>query len=435
MSENILGTEKISKLFLKFCAPAVAAMVICGMQGMIDGIFVGNLVGEIGLASVNIAQPFMQLIYGCTFIVCIGSMSLLGRLLGEGNEKGAQDVFRTSTVALVIMSIIVAFLGVLFNKKIAVILGANEELIVGVSTYIKTIAIFAPIISIKTLFGFTDRIIGKPNVYLNATIISVIIQILLNILFVYKLELGIQGAALATGISNIGALIVVVPYMLDKKNKVNIFKGKFNKEFIWPICYNGSSEGVTSLATAISTFLFNMAFMNIAGPAGVAAFTAITYIANFGVLLMFGVSDGIGPIVSYNYGYEKFKRVREGIKLSLMSTFIIGVAVFSILFVFGEDLVSLFSKSNTEVISLAANGARVYAIAFLFNGFNIVNSGYFTSIGNAKASIIVAASRGLIFIIIGIMILPLIFGINGIWLTVPFAEIITVIIGIITLRK
>lgn len=435
MSENILGTEKISKLFFKFCVPAVAAMVICGMQGMIDGIFVGNLVGELGLASVNIAQPFMQLIYGCTFIVCIGSMSLLGRLLGEGNEKDAQDVFRTSTIALFVMSILIVILGTIFNEKIAIILGANEELVEGVSTYIKTIAIFAPIISIKTLFGFTDRIIGKPNVYLIATIISVIIQILLNILLVHKLELGIQGAALATGVSNIGALLVVVPYMVDKKSKVNVFKGKFNKSFIWPVCYNGSSEGVTSLSTAVSTFLFNMAFMKIAGPAGVAAFTAITYIANFGVLLMFGVSDGIGPIVSYNYGYSKLKRVREGVKLSLISTFVIGIAIFSILFVFGEELVSLFSKSNAEVIALAANGAKVYAIAFIFNGFNIVNSGYFTSIGNAKASIIVAASRGLIFIITGIIILPWIFGINGIWLTVPFAEIITMVIGIIILKK
>lgn len=435
MSENILGTEKIHKLFIKFCLPAVASMVIAGMQGMIDGIFVGNFTGELGLASVNIAQPFMQLIYGCTFVVCIGAISSMGRLLGEGNEGEAQDVFKTSMITVLIATIVLTLVGNFFSRQVAAILGANSEVIEGVAIYIKTISLFAPFIALKVLFGFTDRIIGRPEEYLKSTIVSVIVQIILNIIFLKFLGWGIGGAALATGISNIAGFFVVLPYILNKNNKISVFKGKFNGKLIWPVCYNGSSEGVTSISTAVATFLFNMAFMEIAGPSGVAAFTAITYMANFGILLMFGISDGVTPIISYNYGYEKKKRVKETMKLAIISTFVIGLGIFFILVIFSIPLVKMFTSTNAEVTTLAASGARIYAIAFLINGFNIVTSGYFTAIGNAKASIIVSGSRGLIFIVIGIFVLPLFLGVNGIWLTVPFAELITVFIGIYMLWK
>lgn len=435
MSENILGTEKIHKLFIKFCLPAVASMVIAGMQGMIDGIFVGNFTGELGLASVNIAQPFMQLIYGCTFVVCIGAISSMGRLLGEGNEGEAQDVFRTSMITVLVATLALTLVGTFFSKQVAAVLGANEEIISGVSTYIKTISLFAPFIALKVLFGFTDRIIGRPEEYLKATIVSVVVQIILNVIFLKFLGLGIGGAALATGISNIAGFFVVLPYILNKKNKINLFKGKFNSKIIWPVCYNGSSEGVTSISTAVATFLFNMAFMEIAGPAGVAAFTAITYMANFGILLMFGISDGVTPIISYNFGDDNKKRVRESMKLSIISTFIIGLVIFLILVVFSTPLVKMFTSTNIEVINLASSGAKIYAFAFLINGFNIVTSGYFTAIGNAKASIIVSGSRGLVFIIVGIFVLPMFLGVNGIWFTVPFAEIVTVFIGIYILKK
>jgi len=415
--------------------PAVAAMVISGMQGMIDGIFVGNFTGELGLASINIAQPFMQLIYGCTFVVCIGAISSMGRMLGEGKEQEAQDVFRTSMITVLVATVALVIVGTLLSEEVAALLGANEEILGGVSIYIKTISLFAPFIAFKVLFGFTDRIIGRPEEYLKATVVSVIIQVILNVIFLKFLGWGIGGAALATGISNIAGFFIVLPYMLNRKNKINVFTGKFKSKLIWPVCYNGSSEGVTSLSTAVATFLFNMAFMEIAGPSGVAAFTAITYMANFGILLMFGISDGVTPIISYNYGNENKKRVKESMKISIISTFIIGVVIFLLLFIFSKQLVMMFTSNNPEVISLASNGAKIYAVAFLLNGFNIVTSGYFTAIGNAKASIIVAGSRGLVFIIAGIMILPKFLGVNGIWLTVPVAEMITVMIGIYMLRK
>ncbi|KAJ52660.1 putative MATE family efflux protein [Clostridium tetanomorphum] len=435
MRENILGTEKISRLFIKFSIPAIISMVIAGIQTIIDGIFLGNFVGQNALASVNIIQPFVQAIIGFSMIISVGSLSFLGRSLGEHKKEEAQNIFKTALMCIVVISLCIILVGTLFDKEIAVLLGANKVLLEGVSTYIKVISIFALPISLMFLFGFTNRVVEKPELYLKGMILSVIVNISLDFIFIKQLSLGIRGAALATGIAYVVAFFIVMPPMLNKNNIVNIFSGKFDKSAIMPMAYNGSSEGVVSIAAATTAYLFNATFMKIAGETGVAAFTIINYISEFGILTMFGVSDGIGPILSYNYGYKKQNRLNDTLKLALKVNLFIGVTLFFILFVFGKQLVSLFASGNEVLLSLAVKGSKTYAFAFLLCGFNIINSGYFTAIGDAKSSIIIAASRGIVFIILGINILPMIIGMRGVWLTVPFAECMTFIIGMYLFKK
>lgn len=435
MSENILGAEKISKLFIKFSIPAIISMVIAGIQPIIDGIFLGNFVGQNAMASVNIVQPFMQVIMGFSMIISIGSLTFIGRSLGEGKKEEAQNIFKTAFVSITIISLAILIVGRLFNEQIAVLLGANEVLLESVSIYTKTISIFAPLMCLMFLCGFINRVVGKPELYLKGMILSLIVNVSLDFIFIKQLSLGIRGAAFATGIAYAAAFFIVVRPMLSKNSIVNIFIGKFDKSVIIPVAYNGSSEGVISIATATTAYLFNMTFMKIAGEAGVAAFTTINYISQFGTLIMFGISDGIGPILSYNYGSQKQDRLDNTLELALKVNLVVGVILFFILFVFGEQLISLFASGNEEILNLAVRGSKIYAFAFLLCGFNIINSGYFTAIGDAKASIIIAASRGIVFIILGISILPMIIGMSGVWLTVPFAECITFIICIYLVKK
>lgn len=279
MSENILGTEKISKLFIKFSIPAIISMVIAGTQTIIDGIFLGNFVGQNALASVNMVQPFMQLIIGFSMIISIGSLSFIGRRLGEGRTKEAQDTFKTALICISGVSLVIALLGRLFDEEIAALLGANEVLLEGVSTYVRSIAIFAPLMSLMFLCGFINRTVGRPDLYLKGTILSVIVNISLDFILIKQLGLGIMGAAFATGTAYTSALFIVVNPMLKRDNVVNIFKGEFDKSVIVPMCYNGSSEGVVSIATATTAYVFNMAFMKIAREAGIAAFTTINYLS------------------------------------------------------------------------------------------------------------------------------------------------------------
>lgn len=435
MSENILGTEKISKLFIKFSIPAIISMVIAGAQVIIDGIFLGNFIGENALASINIVQPFMEVIIGFSMIISVGSLSSIGRSLGEGKREEAQNIFKTAFVFITIISLGILLVGRLFSEEISVLLGANKVLLEGVSIYIGTISIFAPLMCLMFLFGFINRVLGKPELYLRGMILSVVVNVSLDFIFIKQLSLGIRGAAFATGIAYVSSFFVVVRPMLRKKNIVNIFRGQFDKSVIIPISYNGSSEGVIAIATATTAYMFNVSFMKIAGESGVAAFTTINYISQFGIHIMFGISDGIAPILSYNYGYKKHDRLNDTLKLASKVNLVVGTVLFFILFGFGKQLVSLFASGNEDVLDLAVRGSKIYAFAFLLCGFNIINSGYFTAIGNATASIIISASRGIVFIILGINILPMIIGINGVWVTVPLAECMTFIIGIYLVKK
>ena len=170
--------------------------------------------------------------------------------------------------------------------------------------------------------------------------------------------------------------------------------------------------------------------MSIAGENGVAAFTAINYVGQFGICILFGISDGIGPIVSCSHGSERYDRVKQILKLAHVVGIAIGTLIFIVLFLFGENLIKLFMSVDQQIVDLAAQEAKIYAIAFFMNGFNIITSGYFTFIGEALNSVIIAASRGLLFIILGIILLPQILGINGVWATIPFAEFLTIILEI-----
>lgn len=431
MQDNILLQGKVSKVFFIFCIPAILSMLIAGMQTMIDGMFVGNILGTNAMASINIAAPFMQLILGMSMIVSIGTQSFIGLRIGEGNIPKAQNAFKTFLFFILLVGGIITLLGLGFNEKIATFLGASDILKPLVCTYIKTISMFTIPMAIMFLFGFSNRLIGKPDLYFKGMILSLLCNLVLNYLFIAKLNLGITGAAMATGISYSSALIIVVSPLLNKENIINIHTGKVDLTTLLPVLYNGSSEGIISLSVAISAYIFNMAFMSIAGEAGVAAFTAINYVGQFGICILFGISDGIGPIVSCSHGSELYNRVKQILKVAYFVGLAIGTLIFIILFLFGENLIKLFMSVDQQIIDLAAQGAKIYAVAFFMNGFNIINSGYFTFIGEAMKSVIIAASRGLLFIILGIIVLPQILGINGVWATIPFAEFLTVILGLI----
>lgn len=426
MEENILAKEKIPKLFMFYSIPAIVSMLIVGTQSIIDGIFVGNFVGELAMASVNIAQPFTQILAASSMVIVIGSLSCMGRSLGENDIDKAQNIYRTSLILIISIASFLTVLGVFFSENLALLLGASDILIKDTSIYIKTISVFIIPMFLMYQFAFSNRLLEKPDLYIKGMILSLITNILLNILLVKYMSLGVFGTAVATALAEPLALFYVIGPHLNKSNVINIYVGKFDKKVILPVVYNGLSEAFTSISTAITAYVFNKAFMRSGGEAGIAAFTIISYINLFTNYIMFGIADGIGPLVSYNYGAKSFKRVWEAMKFSYGISFLIGVIIFIILIFFGESLISVFISNNAEILNLAFTGAKIFAVGYLINGFNILNSAYFTSIGLAKESVIIALSRGCVVTLIGIFILPNIFGMNGIWMTVPFAEIVTV---------
>lgn len=435
MTQDFLGTERLSKLFIKFAIPSIIGMIFIGIQGIIDGVFVGNLVGGNALASVNLAQPYVQIVMAYSLIISVGAQSIIGINLGKNDKEKARDIFKTAVIIVVAISILILILGVGFSEEIAKILGANDVLLEGTATYIKYLSLFTVFLSTMFLFDLSVRSIGKPNISLASMVISVLLNVVLDYIFIKELNLGIKGAALATGMSYSTAFFIEMIPFLKKSEVINLFKGKFDKRSVVPMVYNGSSEGISSVATALSMFLFNTALMKIAGEGGIAAFSIINYIAQIGYMILFGISDGVRPIISYNYGAKNEERLKKLLKASIIVNLVIGVIIFIILSIFSEPLILIFLKDGKDVLELATNGAKIYGLTFLFNGVNIFVSGYFTAIDDARSSIMVATSRGIVFILVGICTLPYIFGINGIWGTTVFAEVVTLFMCVKLLKK
>ncbi|MGL4522282.1 MAG: MATE family efflux transporter [Bacilli bacterium] len=431
-----LGSASIGKLFVQYAIPGIIGLLFMGIYTIIDGLFLGRYEGANALASINLVMPFLGLLIAISLVVSVGSQSVMGIKLGEGDEKGMNDAFRTGAIALFLFTIVVSALTFICSEQIAYLLGANDLLADDVIRYIQTLSLFLPLFSGMFYADYTLRISGHPVYAMNVTIGAVILNVILDYIFIVKLSLGVPGAALGTGIAfSIGFILMCWPLFFKQKT-IALRKGVFSYKLLGRILYNGSSEGIAELATGITTFVFNIALMRYAGEAGVAAFASINFISFIGIAVLLGMSEGIRPILSYNWGAQNFHRVKKTLKLGYGVAAGIGIVLFLLFLTFSQRLIEVFiAHENSETaIALATVGAKIYAIAFLLNGANIVSSGYFTAIGEAGKSAIISSSRGIVCMLIGISTLPYLFGIEGIWLSIPFAECLTLFLGIWLVR-
>ncbi len=436
MHETILGEENITKLFFRYTIPSVVAMAILGLNTIVDGFFVGRYIGAAALACVNIALPFSSLILAISIMVGIGTLTLMGRLFGEGRGADAQNAFKTALLLILVISGATSCAALLGSRQLAVLLGATPELMADVSSYIRIIAAFLPFLGLVMLLDYVLKIIGKPVYAMLALLVAVAGHMALNYCFIARLGWGIEGAAWATGLAYvIATLVALLPFSFAKLN-LKLWGGHFDRAAAKEILYNGSSEGFGELGVGITTFLFNLALMRYAGPLGVAAFTAVGYLSMVGTNLLLGIADGVSSIISYNQGRGRIDRVMRTLKLSLATVLLVGTGMFALLQLAAPRLIALFfDVAQGETYTLAVAGAKIYAFAFLLNGSNILASGYFTAIGSPKQATLIALSRSAVWVAAGLAILAPLFGSKGIWLAVPTAEAMTLLLSTLLLRR
>lgn len=434
-NERQLAEAGIGNLFCKFAIPGAVGLLFVGMQSIIDGLIVGNYLGANALAAISLILPSYSLITAMSIIIGIGSQTLVSIGLGEKNYRKSKDAMTTGVIALFCFCSLFSIGALLFVEEVATLLGSTP-LLIGYSTdYMYGLFPFMPIIGVMFYCDYMLKATGHPRFAMMVMSMSVLLNIALTIIFVSKCSMGILGAALATGIAfSIGAICSLV-ILLNKRHLISLLSGRFRWNMLWKMAYNGSSEGVSELSAGVSILLFNITFMNHLGEAGVAAFTVINYISLVGIMLFLGIADGIIPIVSYNYGAGNWNRILGVVKLAAKSNLLIGVLLFTILVAFAEPIIEQFVGGESNVTQIASYGASIYAISFLMVGVNILASSYFTALTNAKISIVISLLRGFIFIALGLMILPTFFGIDGVWLTIPVAELLTLIISIILFRR
>lgn len=430
MNENVLGKEHIGKLFLQYSIPTIAAMLFLGLNTIVDGLFVGRYIGADALASVNIAMPFSSFLFALSVVIGIGAQSLIGRKLGAGNAKAANTAFTTAILLAGGVSLLFTAVAILFPVRIAYFLGANDHLMPQVSLYIRYSGMFLPFIALMMVLDYALKTVAMPIYAMLALMVAVASHMLFNWLLIVKLAMGIKGAAFATGVAFMVAFGMAILPFFTKKAVLKPFASSFDKQTALHIVYIGLSEGLSEMGTGITTFLFNITLMRYVGEIGVAAFTVISYLAFIGNNVLIGLSDGVGVIISYNYGSRQMERVKTALQLVSATGFVIGVGFFIAIFAFSKEVIALFlNEGNEQALTFAVEGAKLYAFAFLVNGLNIVVAGYFTGIGSPKKAVFIALSKGIVWIVVGIVVLPVLFGIHGIWLTVPIAEFVTVVLS------
>lgn len=435
--ENGLLTQKIPSLFLKYTIPGVAGLLFLGIQSVIDGVILGRFVGANALASVNLILPCYSLMTALAIVMGVGCQTLIGINLGRSDRQEANNALTTSFLFLGAVSILISGLIYIFAEDLARLLGANDVLVTGAVAYIRSLVPFFPLLSFMFLGDYIIKAMGRPLYAMIVMGSTVLINIALDFLFIPVLDLGIMGAGLATGLAfSVGALFNI-PRMFQRKQVVAVQRGRFRWHLVWNALYNGSSEGISELSAGITVFLFNITMMRYLGESGVAAFTAINYILFIATTVFLGISDGIIPIISYNYGANRYDRIEKVLKLAGRTNLAIGLTLFAILFFFGQQITSFFFKGGDapDALAIANYGITIYCFTFLMSGLNILASSYFTAIGNAKLSVVISMLRSLVFVVFGIIVYPSLFGIQSIWYNVPIAEFCTLFISFLLVRR
>ena len=437
-SKNILGTESIGRLLLKYSVPAIIGMMVNALYNVVDRVFIGNIpgVGPLAITGLGVTMPIMSIIIAFGTLIGVGATTNVSLKLGQGDRNKAEQIVGNAVSLSVLIGILIAIFGTIFSNKMLMVFGASQSTIGYVKDYMGIILIGA-IFNIMSMM-FSNLIRGDGNPKLSAAIMAAgcFMNIVLDAIFIFGFNMGIQGAALATIISQAVSTIWGLTYYLRGKSNVEFKKInlKLDKTIIKTIFAIGMSPFAMQLANSMVQLMFNTSLKVYGGDLAIGAMATISSINMLFVMPAFGFVQGMQPIVGFNYGAKKYDRAKKTLKISLILAtvvFIVGALVIQIA---PQLLVGAFNKDQ-ELMNITVNGLRKYALAMPIVGISIVGSNFIQSIGKAKMSMLLGLLRQVIVLIPMIMILPNFIGLNGIWLAQPTADIVSAIITGIVLVK
>jgi putative MATE family efflux protein len=403
---------------------------------IIDGLFIGNNIGKAGLAGVTLTLPVLYLFLGITIMIGVGGSVMAGHALGAKNHQQAN---RSFSLTVVLAAVVITGLTVFFFLSIETLLeviNPNQDLKRLVRIYLSTILWFYPAMMMNIIFAIFLRAQGNPGLSLLFGVAGNFLNIVLDYFMIARWGMGLRGAALATGISVIIPMGLGFLYFLSRHSVLQFAKLSWQWRDIGRMLFNGSSEMIVQLSTGITTWVFNRVLLSRMGVDGVAAYTIVGYMAFVQIMIVTGFATGVGPIVGYSFGAGKKDHIQRIMKIAHISAFISGVICWAVVLLFPAAIAALFSPGNDTIGNLAESGFALFCTAFLLNGFNILITAYYTSIGNAGRSLVISSLRGLLLINVLVIVLPQFMGDAGIWASYPLAELITLLLamGLMRLR-
>lgn len=420
------------KKIFKAVLPSVFMMVFTSIYSIVDGFFVSNYVGTTPFAAINLIMPVIMILGAIGFMMGTGGSAIIAKKLGEGDSDGANKVFSMVMAFTFFAGLIVSFIGFITIKPIAIFLGATDDMLPHCVLYGRILLSVNFLFMLQNTFQSLFITAEKPTLGFIVTVLAGVANIILDALFVAVFNWGLAGAAIATAISYAVGGFVPIIYFTSKNNDslLRLVKTKFDFKAIGFACANGSSELVSNISSSIVSMLFNMQLLKLAGENGVAAYGVIMYASFIFAAIFIGYSLGTAPIVSYHYGAENHDELKSLLKKSLVIISCTGIIMTVFCIAFANPLSKIFVKNNDELLNMTANGMKLYGLSFLIFGINIFASSFFTSLNDGFISALISFMRTLVFQIATILIMPAVLKLNGVWLSVIVAEILSLAVSV-----
>lgn len=424
------------KKLIRFTLPSILMMIFTSIYGVVDGFFVSNYVGAEAFASVNLIMPLIIILSAVGFMIGTGGNALVAMTLGQHDEKRANEIFSMLIYILIFLGICLSIAMAVFMPKMARILGATDIMIDDCVIYGRISMVSLTFFMLQTSFQSFMVTAARPHFGLYITIAAGVTNMVLDLVFVGILGFGVAGAAWATVASEIvGGSIPLIYFIIPNKSKLNLVKAGFKFRSLIKVLSNGASEFMTIISSSFVNMLYNLQLMKIAGEKGVASFGVIMYINFIFTGVLFGYAFGSSSIVSYHYGSENYKELRSLFSKSIKIIGIASLISFVSAQLFAIPLVKIFFSYSDELIEMTTHGFRIYSIAYLMIGFNGYASSLFTALNNGKVSATIAFGRTLVFQVASILILPQIFGLDGIFSSIIVAEFLAIMVSMFFINK
>lgn len=425
MKDLDLGTTKINKIFWVYVIPSIFSIIFSTTAQFIDSAFIGRYVGASGLAAITMLVPFLMLLNGISIMVAIGGVTYAGISWGKGDYEKSNNFFNLTMLLIIIAAFVSTISFLIINHNFDSFFSVSAETLDQIQSYgffISLFFVFGMFNLTCNLFLNLDR---KPILVVGVSSLSTILNVILNYVFIVRLNMGMSGAALASGISQVIPTIIFV-YIIIKKSSWTIRYPDIHLYDIGRILFNGSSELISISSVAIASFILNKIILSTVGLTGVAGYSIAMQLGGLVISFGFGVSDAIQSPVSYNYGAQLYDRVRQILRKGVIINMIFGLGLMIVCNLFAEQFSSIFIKDD-ETIMYSVRILRFYSLAFIVMGANVVLATYYTSVDSPIISGIITTLKSLVYLLIGLVVLPLVFGENGIWLALVFAEFSTII--------
>ena len=418
------------KHLLRFTMPSIIMLIFTSVYGVVDGFFVSNFVGKPAFTAVNFVIPIL-LVLGCVgFMFGTGGGALIALTMGSGRKDKANGLFSLLIYASVICGIILTIAGFLFLRPLLSLLGAEGQLLKDCMEYSRLILLAIPAYILQYEFQCLFATAEKPKLGLYVTVAAGLTNAALDALFIAVFHWGLWGAAAATSIGQcVGGIIPVIYFARPNGSLLRLTRTKFDGSALLKVCINGSSELMSNISSSVVSMLYNIQLLKYAGEDGVAAYGVLMYVNMIFLAVYIGFSVGAAPVIGYHSGAGNYDELKGLLKKSIIITGVFAILMFAASQVFARPLSVMFVGYDGDLLSMTLHAFFIFAFSFLFAGFAIFGSAFFTALGDGLTSALISFLRALVFQVAAVLLLPLIWGLNGIWFSIVAAEIAAVIVS------